>query len=172
MKAIKPIKSDVLVWADNIRGPSSKMIRAVGGIPIPEGNQKAAIKYMSDVNKYIRCGGWLHIYAEGSMWEYYKPIRPFKVGAAHLAIKNHVPVIPVAFTYRNPSWVRRKFFHQIALLTLHIGEAIFPDEAMSESEAKEDLTIKLHDSVCSLAGINPSENIYPEIYHKNKRIDY
>ena len=165
-------RAHVLTWAPNIRGENGKMLRSVGAIPIPENDMQATYKYMETVNKYINGGGWLHIYAEGSMWEYYQPIRPFKRGAAYFACENNKPVIPLVYSYRKPGWFRKFFFKQYAKFTLHIGEPIYPDMSLNRTQRELDLTKRMHDECCRLAGINPEESIYKPIYTHDKRVDY
>lgn len=172
MRAIMPKKPNILVWDKNVRGENGTLIRLVGGIPVPEGDVHASIAMMKSVGKLLDNGGWLHIYSEGSMWEYYRPIRPFKTGAAYLACKYDKPVVPLAFTYREPGFIRKKIFHQIALFDLHIGEPLFPDKTLSKDERAADLTRRGHEAVCRLAGFEDGENIYPPIYDKSERIDY
>ena len=170
--AIWPHKPYVLSWAPDLRGENRVFIRYSGGIPIPEDDVRATIAYVRSVGKMLNKGGWLHIYAEGSMWEYYQPIRPFKRGVSYFAIKYDKPVLPMAYSFREPGFIRRKIFHQIATLTLHIGEPLYVAKALPQQEQEEDLTRGCHDAVCALAGIEPSENIYPPIYDQSKRIDY
>lgn len=170
MSAIKNRHPYVLVWAPNIRGESGKMIRSVGGIPIPEDNINATMTYLSSIEKLLNSGGWLQIYAEGSMWEYYAPIRPFKKGPAFIASKFDKPILPLAFSYRKPNWIRRVIFKQIATFTLNIGEPLYVNKDLNKYEREMDLTIRAHEAVCALAGIN--NNLYPPVFGKNKRIDY
>ena len=151
MKAVRPFKPYVIVWARNIRGENGTISRLTGGIPFPDDNIHGAGAFMRAVTKMLD-GGWLHIYAEGSMWEYYKPIRPFKGGMGSLAIK--------------------KIFRQIALLDLHIGEPIFADEDLPQHEKENDITRRAHDEVCRLAGIDPEDNLYPPLFDNCKRVDY
>ena len=172
MNAIRPHKSNVLAWAPNINGENGTLIRLVGGIPIPEDSYRGTKEYIKAVGTVLNNSGWLHICSEGSMWEYYCPIRPFKKGAAHFAFRYNKPIIPMAFSYRKPGWIRRKIFKQIALFTLTIGEPLFIDESLPKEEQIEDLTKRSHDAVCKLAGIDPNENIYPPIFNHNTRIDY
>lgn len=172
MSAIKPIKPYVLIWAPNINGEWGTMMRHVGGIPIPESGTKATIKYMKSVKKLLNEGNWLHIYAEGSMWEYYKPIRPFKKGVSFLACECDKPVLPLAFTYREPNFIRKHIFKQIACFILHIGEPVFKNDSLSTKEQRTDLTKRSHEAVCRLAGINPKENLYPAIFDETERVDY
>lgn len=172
LKTIKPIRAHVLTWAPNIRGENGKMLRSVGAIPIPENDMKATYKYFDVIKNYLSDGGWLHIYAEGSMWEYYQPIRPFKRGAAYIACINHKPIIPLAFSYRKPGWFRKFFFKQYAKFTLHVGEPIYPDEKLSGVAQEIDLTKRAHDAVCLLSGVNPEDSLYQPVYTHDKRIDY
>lgn len=160
----------VLVWDKNVNDKQGKNVRYVGGIPIPT-NIKGTKKYLSDIEKLLK-DNWLHLYAEGSMWEYYRPIRPFKRGASYLAIKFNKPIIPFAFTYRKPNFIRRKIFRQIACLTLNIGTPIYANPKLSGKDQELDLTRRCHEEVCKLAGINPKENLYDSIYDNSKRIDY
>ena len=172
MSAIRPFKPMILAWDKNLNGESAGLIRMVGGIPIPKGNPKATLKFSNEVNEYIRNGGWLHIYPEGSMWEYYQPIRPFKSGVSHFAIANDRPVMPLAISYRKPNWIRRKLFKQIACFTLTIGEPLYKDETLEREKQLDDLTLRARDAVCRLAHIKPEENLYPPLFSDNDRIDY
>ena len=169
---IRPHKPNILIWAPNINGEFGTPMRLLGGIPIPEGDLKATAAYLSAVEKEINNGGWLHIYAEGSMWEYYAPIRPFKRGPAFIACRTNKPILPLAYSYRKPNWIRRNIFRQFACFDLHIGEPIYPDTSLPMKERELDLTRRVHEATCLLAGIDPKENVYPPIFNNSKRVDY
>lgn len=174
MKALYPRKPNILAWDKNISGENSKVIRIVGGIPVPTKNMRGFVAFMKAIIKKIQDGGWLHICAEGSMWEYYAPIRPFKEGASYFAYKSDKPIVPMAFSYRPVGWIRKHIFHQIALFSLNIGDPLFIDKSLPKDKAIEKLTIETHEAVCALAGFKKGENIYPPLYNKDssKRIDY
>ena len=172
MNAVKPKKTNVLCWAPDVSGENGKLIRLTGGIPIPENDIRATAVYVREVRKLLDEGGWLQIYPEGSMWEYYAPIRPFKRGAAFFACRYDKPILPMAFSYREPGFIRKRIFRQTALFTLNIGEPMYADEALPAAEREEDLVRRSHEAVCRLAGIEPSENIYPPVFRDSKRIDY
>ena len=172
MCAVKPRRPNVLVWAPNVRGENGPLIRLVGGIPIPEDDPRAAVSLHHAIRGLMEDNGWLHIYSEGSMWEYYCPIRPFKDGAAYIAARLGKPLLPMAFSYRRPGFIRRVIFRQTALLTLRIGEPLYADETLSKNEQKTDLTKRSHEAVCRLAGIEPEDNVYPPVYDGSKRVDY
>ena len=172
MKAIRPYRSNLLAWAPNINGENGTLIRMVGGIPIPEDTVAGQKAFLKAISSLLNENGWLHIYAEGSMWEYYQPVRPFKRGASLIAVSNDKPVIPLGFSYREPGWIRKHIFKQIACLTLHIGEPLYPDKSLKPKEREKDLTIRANRAVCTLAGIDPDKNIYEPEFNDSKRIDY
>ena len=170
MKALHNYKWPyLLAWDKNVNGESGPLVRFVGGIPIPEHDNEATLAFTKAITKLLNDGNFLQIYSEGSMWEYYAPIRPFKRGAASIAIKNDKPIIPMAFSYRKPGWIRRKIFKQMALFTLHIGEPLYPNKELEKSAQIDDLTIRAHETMCTLAGVE--KNHYPPIYNHSKRID-
>ena len=171
MYALRPRSTDVLVWAENVRGENKKLIRMVGGIPIPDSGVRATVACMKATKQYLD-GGWLHVYAEGSMWEYYRPVRPFKSGIGYLSCRTGKPVVPMAFSYRKPGWIRRRIFRQIALLDLAIGEPLLPDESLDLKERETDLVRRCHEAVCRLAALTPEENLYPPIFDNSERVDY
>ncbi|MBO4406504.1 MAG: 1-acyl-sn-glycerol-3-phosphate acyltransferase [Clostridia bacterium] len=172
MCAIRPHKPRILVWAPNVNGENGWMIRHTGGIPIPETGVGATLEYMKAVKKFLGEGGWLHVYPEGSMWEYYAPVRPFKHGAAYIACTNEKPILPMAYSYREPGWIRKRIFGQIARLTLRIGEPLLPDPELAGREREEELTRRCHAEICRLAGIDPAKNPYPPVFRNSERVDY
>ena len=171
MKAIRPRKPRVLVWAPNVRGESGTLVRLVGGIPIPDVDLGGKVACNKAVEQYLNDGGFLQIYAEGSMWECYPYIRPFHTGAASLACRLNKPILPIGFAFRKPSWIRRHIFKQEVAITLTIGEPLYKDDNLGEGEQRIDLTKRMHHAVCLLADVDPKENIYEPIFNKSKRID-
>ena len=169
-KALRYRFPRVIVWSNNVRSEDAFLIRMMGGVPIPDNNMEAMIAFTKSIDNYLRSGGFLQIYPEGSMWEYYAPIRPFKRGAASIAIKNNKPIIPMVFTYRKPGWIRRKIFHQMALFTLNIGEPILANPELEKSAQIDELTIRVHEEMCHLAGFD-EQNIYSPLYNNSKRVD-
>ena len=172
MNAVKYRKTNLLVWAPNVSGELGGMVRMVGGIPIPEHDPQATLAYLNTIENLLNNGGWLQIYPEGSMWEYYYPIRPFKRGSAYFACRFDKPILPLAYSYRKPGWIRRIIFKQIALFTLTIGEPLYQNKDLPKEEREIDLLKRCHDEVCHLAGINPKDNLYPPIFNNSKRVDY
>lgn len=172
MLTLRSRHTNVLSWDKNINGENGTLIRLVGGIPIPSNSISGSKKYVSEVGKLLDDKGWLHIYPEGSMWEYYAPIRPFLKGTAYFACKFNKPILPIGISYREPNWIRKHIFGQIACFTINIGKPIIPGSEDSFSKSVSDLTVKCHDEICTLVGINPKDNIYDALYDNSKRIDY
>ena len=171
-KAVRHFNPNLLAWDRNLNGENGTLIKLVGGIPIPVNDLKASTVFLRVTENLLMDKGWLHIYAEGSMWEYYQPIRPFKPGIGYYSVKTGKPVLPLGFSYRDPSWIRKNIFRQPAAITLTVGEPLYPDTSLPKSEREKDLIIRCHREVCRLAGIDPDENIYPPVFDNTKRIDY
>ena len=159
----------LLSWDKNVNGESGPLVRMVGGIPIPEKDLDATIAFNHAIKNLLDNKGILHIYPEGSMWEFYTPIRPFKIGAAAIAIKHNKPILPMAFSYRKPSWIGRKIFKKNADFTLHIGKPLYANQELDKSAQIDDLTIRAHRAVCLLAGVK--DNPYEPIYNNSKKIE-
>ena len=164
-------KPGILSWDKNINGENGTLIRMVGGIPIPVSDFRAVSAFGKAVDAYLKEGNWLHVCPEGSMWEFYQPIRPFKDGAFYIAYKAGVPILPMAFSYREPKGFWKLFYKQ-AFLTLNVGEPLTFNPDLSPSDAVEEMTVRAHHAVCNLAGIDPKQNLYPPLFRQTKRIDY
>ena len=170
MKALRPRHTHVLVWAKNVRGENGPLVKLVGGIPIPDNDLNGKVACNKAVEQYLKDGGWLQIYAEGSMWECYQYIRPFHKGAASLACRLDKPVLPIGFSFRKPSWIRKRIFKQEVVITLTVGTPLYKDESLPESEQRIDLTKRMHHAVCLLSDVDPKENPYEEIFNNSKKI--
>lgn len=160
----------VIVWNKNVNGKDGPLVRLVGGIPIPENDVEATVEFNKTIKNALEAHKIIHIYPEGSMWEYYAPIRPFHSGAASFSIKYNKPILPIGYSYRKPGWIRRKIFKQIALFNINIGEPLYPNPDLEKTEQLNDLTTRCHKAICELTGSN--ENLYEAIYNHSKRVDY
>ena len=68
------------------------------------------------------------------------------------------------------SYARKHIFKQDALFTIRIGDLLYKDESLDKKAQEEELTIRAHEAVCKLAGIEKADNLYPPIFNNNKRI--
>lgn len=172
MYGVRPYRPWIPAWDKNMRGENRILIRYSRGIPLPTESHRATAAFAHAIDDLLsKDKQWVHICAEGSMWEYYMPIRPFKKGSFTFAVRNNVPVLPLAFSYRKPKGLQKLFWKK-PLLTLHIGEPVFADPELGKVAAVDKLARDVHAKVCRLAGINPEENIYEPVFANSDRIDY
>jgi len=154
------------VWKEQLRGPDHGFIRYAGGIPIPEEIQN--IKYFNNAFDEIHAKKkWFHVFPEGSRFDYFQPIRPFKKGVFTMAYRYNMPVLPIAI-----SWRKTRFPFSLVnliraalgrlkppLITIRIGEPLLFDPNLSRKEAVQKMRKECHEAVVKLAGI--SQNPYP-----------
>jgi 1-acyl-sn-glycerol-3-phosphate acyltransferase len=130
----------------------------VGGVPVP--TDIHTIKYFNAAFDELHARRkWFHVFPESSNWHYYQPIRPFKKGMFTMAYKYQLPVIPMAFSYREVTGLFRLFKKNYPFITLRIGEPIMPDNTLSRKEAVSQLRAECHRRIVELAGI--TDNIWP-----------
>jgi 1-acyl-sn-glycerol-3-phosphate acyltransferase len=140
------------VWQDGFESNQGAMFQAFGGFPVvktPYGLEKT-YQCMKEVLQEKK---WLHVYPEAACWYYYVPIREFLNGTFRLAYEMDVPVFPLVFSFRKRAGFAKIFFPKEPLITLHIGEPIFPDEALEKSLATVKLRDQVHLAMLRLAGI-------------------
>jgi 1-acyl-sn-glycerol-3-phosphate acyltransferase len=156
------------VWAENLRGPNRHLIKWTGGIPIPEGSIRAMAKFDNAMQSYLSKGSWLHVMAEGSMWDYFSEIRPFKIRSFIWAVNANKPILPMVYTYR-PIGRLRHFFNRKSKcsIDLHILNPIFPDLTIGNyNERAVDLLIRTREEIIKNANIE--EDIFGfDIYDGN-----
>lgn len=160
MQTIRPHLEYMMAWPVNFEGPNRKLIRLVGGVPIPT-TLRALAKWNGAMNDILQDGNLLHVYPEGSMWFYYYKLRPFKKGAFTYAVKNNKPIIPMAISYRKPKGLERLFHKKdAALINMHIGEPIYPNMELPKEECVMDLLTRSHIKVQELMGITKDDPDY------------
>jgi 1-acyl-sn-glycerol-3-phosphate acyltransferase len=158
LQAIRFRRSYFPAWPENLSGPDGELIRLVGGIPVPKDIH--TIKYFNQAfDELHKQKKWFHVFPEGSNWHYFQPIRPFKKGMFAMAYKYNLPVIPMAFSYRESKGLCTLFKKGYPLITLRIGEPILPDISLSRKEAVTVLREQTHRKIVELAGI--TDNPYP-----------
>ncbi len=162
--AFYPRKAYFPIWSRNMETPMAPLFKTIGGIPVPK-SVHAGRKFIAAMDSVLEEGGWLHVFAEGSMWYFYPAIRDFHKGAAFFACRNNVPLIPLAILYREPRGLY-KLFKKYPNLTVHIGEPLFArskdddkGEELSKKDIEIDLITRARQSVMNMMGIkNEEEN--------------
>jgi 1-acyl-sn-glycerol-3-phosphate acyltransferase len=118
-----------------------------GHIPVPRGDPRAAVKTMTLAADTIRARNIsLLIFPEGGR-SHDGVLQPFKDGAAYIAIKAGVPVIPLAISgSREILAMHSATFHR-GQVTLRIGDPI-PTEGLTRKSvtdsAREQVVAMLH----------------------------
>lgn len=150
------------MFAPNFRTKDQFYLRIIGGIPIPapEAGMSAMKAFNAAFDEFHRRGYWFHIFPEAKRWDWYKPLRPFQKGAFTMSYKYNMPIVPCAVTYRK----RTGFYRYLGspdepLITVVIGEPIFPDTTQPRASETERLLQTTHQTLCHLAGI--THNTWP-----------
>lgn len=145
---------------EHFQGPSSWFLKHCGGIPLSDGSLSAQKKFNLAFDEIHRRGGWIHVFPEARNWHFYKPIRPFAKGAFTMAYKYGIPVLPLNISYRERTGIYRLLGPaREPLLTVKIGEPIFPDTTQPRKTEVERLLVASHEAECRLAGI--TRNTWP-----------
>ena len=152
LQAIKYRKMWFPARGANMNGTDAGLIRNVGGIPIPE-SMAGLRKFKEAFDELHAKKKWIHIFPESCRWEWYEPIRPFKLGSFSMAVRYNLPVIPMVITYRKPTGIYKLLKVRHPLTTITIGEPIVHDSTMTRKDASLKLLQEAHKCMCDLAGI-------------------
>ena len=143
---------------EQLNGKDHDFVRLAGGIPIPEDIR--SIKCFNEAfDEIVAKKKWIHAFPESSRFDYFQPIRPFKKGVFTMAHRYNLPIIPIAFSYRRPSFpfsllnfmrslIGRK---KLPMITLRIGEPLLIDEGLRKKEAIEKLQNDCHSAIVHLS---------------------
>ena len=144
------------MFAPNFRTKDGYFMGIAGGIPIPEAEvgMSAMKKFNEAFDEFHRRGWWFHIFPEACRWDMYKPLRPFQKGAFTMSYKYNKPLLPCVITYRERKGIFRLFGpKELPLLTVTIGEPIYPDTTQARKTEVERLRNVAHAQMQQMAGI-------------------
>lgn len=150
------------MFAPNFRTKDSAFLQMVGGVPIPEAEAglSAMKKFNEAFDEFNRRGWWFHIFPEACRWDMYKPLRSFQKGAFTMSYKYNKPLVPCVITYRERKGLFRLFGPKdLPLLTVTVGEPIYPDTAQPRKLEVERLREVAHRQMQQMAGIQ--QNPWP-----------
>lgn len=157
----------VPMLSEHFEGPDRWNLKYFGGIPLPDESYGANKKFNEAFDTHHRRREWIHVFSEARNWQFYKPVRPFQKGAFTMAYKYDAPVLPICISYRQRKGIYRLFGPQQApLLTVRIGEPVFPDLSQPRKAEVERLLRETHASICRLGGI--TGNSWPAIWENEK----
>lgn len=144
------------MFAPNFRTKDSVFLNLIGGIPIPEpeAGLSAMKKFNEAFDEFHRRGWWFHIFPEACRWDMYKPLRPFQKGAFTMSYKYAKPIVPCVITYRERKGIYRLFGpKELPLLTVTIGEPLYPDTTQPRKTEVDRLRETAHQQMQRMAGI-------------------
>ena len=120
LRANRPVR--FLVAAEFYRDPRlNAVLRALGAIPV--GRDAAMIRSFRHVAAVIRSGGLLGIFPEGGITRD-GAMKPFRKGAAVLALQMGVPIVPIHIGGTFDALPRGANWPRFVPVTLRIGEPI------------------------------------------------
>ncbi|HTA45632.1 MAG TPA: lysophospholipid acyltransferase family protein [Bryobacteraceae bacterium] len=123
-----------------------------GHLPVVRGDARASLKSLSEGAKLIRERAISPLlFPEGGRTP--SGIRPFKEGAAYLAIKAGVPVVPVGLTNVRNVLPMHSMVLRPATVQVHVGDPIDTSKMTPHDRAR--LNELLHERVIELAGDVP-----------------
>lgn len=117
----------------NVMTSDWKMVRGAGGIPIPSTNA-ATRQFNKAFDELHKNKKWIHVFPENSRWDFYQPIRPFKIGAFKMAYRYKIPVIPMVISYRKPKGIYKLLKIKHPLITISVGKPVLPEKQNEESK--------------------------------------
>ena len=144
------------IWIEGAESKAGMMYRMAGGIPLPRFSLKGTACSFKAMREVIDEGKWLHVYPEAACWYFYPAVREFQIGAFKLAYETHMPVLPMAVTYRKPKGIY-KLFKKHPNAKIEIGEPQEADYSLPKKEAAEDLSNRCRKEIMRLMGINSEE---------------
>lgn len=134
-------------------------MKYIGGIPVPS-TMAAMKKYNEAFDKHHELGHWFHVFPEGINWKWYKPLKPFYKGAFSMSYKYNMPLLPLYINYRPRTGIYKLLGKKDEpLLTISIGEPIFPDTTKPRKVEVDRLRDIAFERMLKMAGIE--ENVWP-----------
>ncbi len=136
-----PRKCCTVVSADTV---SIKGIRTVvemlGAIPVPTGFRGMKAFTEAIDHRHKTCN--IAIFPEAHIWPYYTGVRPFSDTSFSYPAKHKCPVFAFFTAYTAPKGILS--FLRKANMTVYVSDPIFPEEGLSEREARKDLRDKVY----------------------------
>lgn len=127
------------------------IVHLLNAFPIPN-TTRGTKKFIEEMDGLLQRGKFVHFFPEGAMWPWYDKIRTFKPGAFHFAVKNDIPVIPMAIKYRPRKLT--KIFSKHPLVSLEVLPPIYPNKELPTKKCVADLTQRVHDAIAQCVEFN------------------
>lgn len=136
-----PRRNRILVSADtvSIKGLRS-IVQMLGAIPLP--TSLRGMKRFSQAVDFYHQSCNITIYPEAHIWPYYTWVRPFSDASFTYPVKHKCPVFAFFTAYTKPKGFLSLF--RKANMTVYVSDPIYPDEGLSDREARANLRDKVY----------------------------
>ena len=149
------------MFAKHFNGSKCWFMRYMGGIPVPE--EPSGVRHFNEAfDEFHRRGDWMLLFPEAVRWNWYQPIRPFRLGAFSMAWKYSIPVVPLVITYRERKGLYKWFGpKEMPCITINVCEPIALDKSARRKEELLRVITAAHEAMVATAGI--LENPWPAV---------
>ena len=152
LQAMRYRKAWIPMYAQPFRGKDGFMMKHIGGIAIPE-DRSGLRAFDQALNELHDRKQWIHIFPESCSWEYYSPLRPFKIGAFNMAYRFSRPILPMVISFRPRTGWRKLLSKGEPLITIRVGDPIVPDLNAPRKEETVRMRELAHQAMLDMAGI-------------------
>lgn len=152
LQAMRYRKAWIPMYAQPFRGKDGFLMKTIGGVAIPE-DRSGLRAFDQALDELHAQKQWIHIFPESCSWEFYAPLRPFKIGTFNMAYKYKLPIIPLMISFRPRTGWRKLFGKGEPLLTIHVGDPIVPNPDMPRKEETLRMRDLTHKAMLEMAGI-------------------
>lgn len=152
LQAMRYRKAWIPMYAQPFRGKDGFLMKTIGGVAIPE-DRSGLRAFDQALDELHAQKQWIHIFPESCSWEFYAPLRPFKIGTFNMAYKYQLPIIPLMISFRPRTGWRKLFGKGEPLLTIHVGNPIVPNPDMPRKEETLRMRDLTHKAMLEMAGI-------------------
>ncbi|MCD8201437.1 MAG: 1-acyl-sn-glycerol-3-phosphate acyltransferase [Clostridia bacterium] len=120
------------------------LMLAGGAIPVPD-DYHAMPNFYGAIEDAVKKNGWVAVYPEAHIWEWYTKIRPFTSVSFRYPVRYGTPVFSYTMTYKKKKHGKRP------KKILYVDGPFFPDKKLPEKEAAEKLRREVYDAMCGAA---------------------
>ncbi len=122
------------------------ILLGLGALPVPD-ERKDMMTFVGAVNDALNANKFVSFAAEGSLWPYYRGVRPFKISAFRFAGNAFKPVLPVAVTFKLKEKTTKKGVKRKYKTTITFLSPIRPAEELSPGDRAFDLLERTREAI-------------------------
>ncbi|MDY0214733.1 MAG: 1-acyl-sn-glycerol-3-phosphate acyltransferase [Bacilli bacterium] len=120
-------------------GTLGKIVKSIDVLPYANDLEYLGKVFNPILPSLVKKNRVILIYPEQEMWLDYPFVRPLMPGAYHYATKLNIPILPIFVTWEKDNTDN--------IYTIHVGEALYPDQTLSLFDNKkimseQDITFK------------------------------